>query len=242
VTALFYPPRSAVAAVLASQQTKPSVAPTPLVLVPLPPPVLRPVIRPSSAAEHPAQDRTYDTAAESLLGAEAARQSGIALHALLQHLGRVAPADRQKVVDKALAVLLPEAPERHAALGAKAMSILAKPEFVGLFGPDSRAEVPFLLDATRNGAPVRLAGRIDRIVVANGHVMVVDYKSDAVPAGTPSEVPASYVTQVGLYAYVASQLFPELVVEAGILWTTLESLMILPSPLLRDAVSAFTMR
>jgi ATP-dependent helicase/nuclease subunit A len=242
VTALFYPPRSAAPIVAASEGKSQAVGVSPLVLSPPPPPLLRPVIRPSSAAEHPTQDRTYDTAAESLIGAEGARQSGIALHALLQHLGRVAPADRQKVVDKALAVLLPDAPERHAALGQKAVSILAKPEFATLFGPDSRAEVPFLLDARRNGAPVRLAGRIDRIVVANGRVMVVDYKSDAVPAGTPSEVPASYVTQVGLYAYVASQLFPELVVEAGILWTTLESLMILPSPLLRDAVSAFTMR
>jgi ATP-dependent helicase/nuclease subunit A len=78
--------------------------------------------------------------------------------------------------------------------------------------------------------------------VANGRVLVVDYKSDAVPARTVPEVPASYLMQVGLYAYVASQLFPGLTVEAGILWTSLESLMILPAAALRDAVSAFTMR
>ena len=86
------------------------------------------------------------------------------------------------------------------------------------------------------------AGRIDRMVVAKDRVLVVDYKSDAVPAGTVSEIPASYLTQVGLYAHVASQLFPELGVQAGILWTSLESLMIIPPAALRDAVSAFTMR
>jgi ATP-dependent helicase/nuclease subunit A len=102
--------------------------------------------------------------------------------------------------------------------------------------------VPFRLAARQHGRPVHLAGRIDRIVVETGRVLVVDYKSDALPAGNVSEVPASYVTQVGLYAYVASQLFPELVVEAGILWTTLESLMILPQDRLREAASAFTMR
>ena len=89
---------------------------------------------------------------------------------------------------------------------------------------------------------MRLAGRIDRILVGKGRVLVVDYKSDANPPRIAEEVPAPYVTQVGLYALVAGQLFPELVVEAAILWTTLESLMILPSAALRKAVSAFTMR
>jgi ATP-dependent helicase/nuclease subunit A len=102
--------------------------------------------------------------------------------------------------------------------------------------------VPFHLAARRDGVPVRLAGRIDRLVVEKTAVLVVDYKSDADPPGDASQVPASYLTQVGLYAHVASQLFPGRAIEAGILWTTLESLMILPSARLRDAVSAFTMR
>jgi ATP-dependent helicase/nuclease subunit A len=242
VTALVYPglPASAPASAIGRPEAAGGIVP--LSLAPLPPPAIVPVIRPSSAFESTDGGRAYDTAAESIGGAEAARKSGIALHALLQHLGSLPPASWQKAVEKALPVLLPEAPERHAQLAAKAMSILANPEFAELFGADSRAEVPFLLDAMRHGAPVRLAGRIDRIVVAKGHVTVVDYKSDAIPPGTASEVPASYLTQVGLYAYVASQLFPKLVVRAGILWTSMESLMILPPATLRDAVSAFTMR
>jgi ATP-dependent helicase/nuclease subunit A len=102
--------------------------------------------------------------------------------------------------------------------------------------------VPFALAARRDGKPVRLTGRIDRLLVAKGRVLVVDYKSDATPPGDVSGVPAAYRTQVGLYAHVASQLFPGQVVEAGILWTGLESLMILPAEILREAASAFTMR
>jgi ATP-dependent helicase/nuclease subunit A len=89
---------------------------------------------------------------------------------------------------------------------------------------------------------VRLAGRIDRLLVAKHRVLVLDYKSDAIPPGDVSGVPASYRMQVGLYAHVASQLFPGRVIEAGILWTSLESLMILPAEILREAASAFTMR
>jgi len=214
----------------------------PLHLPPLPRPSPIQMVTPSSAYAASDPGRVLATAAESLGDAEQAREAGLALHALLQHLPNVARAERQKIVEKALPVLLPNAPQRHAELARKALAILDNPAFAELFGPTSRAEVPFLLEAKRGGTPIRLAGRIDRMVVAKDRVLVVDYKSDAVPAGTVSEIPASYLTQVGLYAHVASQLFPELGVQAGILWTSLESLMIIPPAALRDAVSAFTMR
>jgi ATP-dependent helicase/nuclease subunit A len=214
----------------------------PLHLPALPQPTPVPVVTPSSAYAASPPEQVLLAATESLGTAETARRAGLALHALLQHLPQVAPAERTKIVEKALPVLLPEAPERHAELARKALAILGNPRFAELFGPNSRAEVPFLVEARRGDAPVRLAGRIDRMVVANDRVLVVDYKSDAVPAGSVSEVPATYLTQVGLYAHVASQLFPELGVQAGILWTSLESLMIIPPATLRDAVSAFTMR
>lgn len=216
--------------------------PVPIRLEPLSPPPIVPVLRPSSV--YVGREALFETTAETaMLTPDQARREGIAQHALLQHLGRLPRADWTKAVDKALPLLLPGADtQTRATLGERVMSILSKSEFAELFGPDSRAEVPFLVEAKRHGKPVRLAGRIDRMVVAKDHVLVVDYKSDAVPPGTASEVPASYLTQVGLYAHVAGQLFPELTVQAGILWTNLESLMILPPSLLRDAVSAFTMR
>ncbi|HVW93690.1 MAG TPA: double-strand break repair helicase AddA [Devosia sp.] len=214
----------------------------PLRLSPLPRPAPMVVVTPSTAAEAASPERVFDSTAESAIGAESARRAGIALHALLQHLGRVPGPDRPRVADKALAALLPEAPERHAELARKALSVLGNPAFADLFGPNSRAELPFMMEALRDGKPVRLAGRIDRLVVAKDSVLVVDYKSDANPPGDVSEVPASYRMQVGLYAFVASQLFPGLAVEAGILWTSLESMMILPQAMLGDTVKAFTRR
>ena len=209
---------------------------------PLPPPATVPLITPSTAATPLGEDRAFDTALDRAADAEAARRAGTVLHVLLQHLPAIAPDERLRVAEKSLAALLPEAPAQHAALAEKALAILANPAFAELFGPDSRGEVPFLIEARRDGLPVRLGGRIDRLVVAKGEVLVVDYKSDANPPGAASGVSRPYLTQLGLYAYVASQLFPGQVVKAGILWTSLESLMILPSTLLRDAVSAFTMQ
>src|SRR5690606_40196395 len=128
-----------------------------------------------------------------------------------------------------------------ARLPRKAIPILGRPEFGELFGPDSRAEVPFLANALHEGQPVLLAGRIDRLVVTADSVLVVDFKSDAAPAARPEDVPPAYLRQLGLYALVARQLSPGRV-RAAILWTSLESLLELPLEEWEKAASGFTMR
>ncbi|MGV3652370.1 MAG: double-strand break repair helicase AddA, partial [Devosia sp.] len=181
-----------------------------------------------AGSHHPDPLRTLAEAAADPLEADLARRQGIALHALLQHLGRVQEADRPRVAAKAAQALLPEAPQLHAPLAQKALRILAAPDLSRVFGPGSRAEVPFLVKGLRDGQPIRLAGRIDRLVVDETRVLVVDYKSDARVPAESSGAPRAYVTQLGLYALVAGQLFPRHAVETAILWTSLESLMYLP--------------
>jgi ATP-dependent helicase/nuclease subunit A len=244
-TALIYPQeRGGAAAAAGGAAPAPGIAP--LVLPELPKHRLRRIVRPSTAvAERGDADprEVLATAAErlgDLRDPEAARREGIALHALLQHLGRVDPAHRDAVSLKALAVLLPEAPERHAEIAARARSILNRPELQHLFGPGSRAEVPLLARGSRNGAPVTIAGRIDRLVLEPGRVLVVDYKSDARVPATPGEAPPAYLSQLGLYALIAGQLFPGRRVDAAILWTSLEMLMNLPPAMLAERVAGFT--
>ncbi len=216
--------------------------PVPLVLGPVPAPIRPPVLTPSGIGTPGRRTGALDTAAEQVRDADTARRQGIALHALLQHLVRVAPADRMAVALAALNTLLPDGAGDHAAIAARAIRILDKPDHAALFGPGSRAEVPFVADLRRDGADISLAGRIDRLLVDDSGVLVVDYKSDAsVPAG-PDDVPGNYLTQLGLYALVAGQLFPGRDVRTAILWTQLESLMFLPPEHLAAGARGFTMR
>ncbi|MDB5528718.1 MAG: addA [Devosia sp.] len=210
-------------------------------LQPLPAYAAPVVISPSSV--HVSAGMTvFDSAAERVADADTSRKSGIALHALLQHLPKLDPALWPVVVPKAMPVLLPALPGQHQAVGDKAIAILARPELAHVFGTSSRAEVAFALDVLRGGAPVQLAGRIDRLIVDDSSVLVVDYKSDAAAPAEPEQVPQNYQTQLGLYALVAGQLFPGRTVRAAILWTALESLMELPPALLAEAAAGFTLR
>jgi ATP-dependent helicase/nuclease subunit A len=208
----------------------------------VPAPVVPLIVSPSTARGHLSPIEALDSLLEQTRSPDQARREGVVLHALLQHLVPIDQAIWPQIVPKALLALLPEAPERHEALGAKAMSILQRPELQRLFGASSRAEVPFLVNAIRDGAPIRLAGRIDRLVVDEEGVTVLDYKSDASVPDGPEDVPGNYVTQLGLYALIAGQLFPGRPVRAAILWTQLESLMILPADLLKAGSIGFTMQ
>jgi ATP-dependent helicase/nuclease subunit A len=208
----------------------------------VPEPVVPLIVSPSTARGHLSPVEALDSLLEQTRNPDQARREGVVLHALLQHLVPIKREMWPQIVPKSLLALMPEAPERHRALGAKAMSILQRSELQHLFGANSRAEVPFLVHAVRDGEPIRLAGRIDRLVVDEEGVTVVDYKSDASVPQRPEDVPGNYRTQLGLYALVAGQLFPGRNVRATILWTQLESLMNLPPDLLAAGSRGFTMR
>lgn len=221
--------------------TRPALDNAPIDAAPVPEPLVAPLVSPSRAKEGAEQRPILQSLAEQARDAEGARKEGLALHALLQHLGKVRQEDWQQVAPRALETLLPEYASRHAAIASKALSILHRPELSHLFGPYSRAELPFLVPALHRGEPVRLHGRIDCLVVDDSGVLVVDYKSDALVPGHAEDVPPGYLTQLGLYALVAGQLFPGMPVSAAILWTELETLMNLPSRLLEEARSGFTL-
>ncbi|MGV8856080.1 MAG: double-strand break repair helicase AddA [Devosia sp.] len=241
-TALVYPRDRIAPIAIGSAGVSPRLPPEPLRFAPLPEPVTIPLVAPSLAGSSAPSSSGLDSLAERARDADAARREGIALHALLQHLGKLDPAIWPEIAGKALVALLPDSPAEHSRLAAKAISILTRPELAQVFGPGSRAEVPFLLAAERDDAPIRLTGRIDRLVIDEHTVLVIDYKSDASVPGGPGDVPGNYLTQLGLYASVAGQLFPGRTIHAAILWTTLESLMKLPVVALAAGTRGFTLR
>jgi ATP-dependent helicase/nuclease subunit A len=207
---------------------------------PAPPePTPRKTIRPSTAYEDDLA--VFSTAAEAVGDADSARKKGIALHALLQHLSAIDHEIRADIALRALEVLLPDQIDQHERLRDKALSILNGPENQHIFGKDSRAEVPFLLNARQNDQPVRLAGRIDRLVVTKDQILAIDFKSDAKPVMDPEKIPGNYVTQLGLYVFAGKQIFPNHRISAAIFWTANETMVAIPDEMLKKATAAFTL-
>ncbi|MCK0197072.1 double-strand break repair helicase AddA [Ancylobacter sp. 6x-1] len=94
-----------------------------------------------------------------------------------------------------------------------ALGTLALPDLAPLFAIDSHAEVP-LMGVLDDGTTVN--GRIDRIAIEPGRILLADFKTDARPPATPL---AGHVHQITLYARLAERLFPGRAVDARIVYT-----------------------
>ena len=93
--------------------------------------------------------------------------------------------------------------------------ILSDPRFSALFGPGSLGEAP--LAATLPDGRV-IAGTVDRLLVEEGRVSVIDFKTGREPAGE-ADVPNAHRAQMAAYVEALQVIFPGRQVIASLLYT-----------------------
>jgi ATP-dependent helicase/nuclease subunit A len=107
------------------------------------------------------------------------------------------------------------APEAREALLAETLAILAHPDFAPLFAPGSVAEVPVIGLL----GELALAGQIDRLVVGEAAVLIVDYKTLRPPPLDEADVPEAYLDQLAAYRAAIATIYPDRPVRCALLWT-----------------------
>ena len=166
----------------------------------------------------PSRPTSIEPAVRSPLGEDhgAAFQRGRLIHRLLQSLPELPAERRAGAAERFLALPVHElAPETRAAIAAEALAVLEEPEFAPIFGPGSRAEVP-VVGLIGNRA---LSGQIDRIVVSDDAVLVVDYKTLRPAPASEAEIPTLYLDQLAAYVAAIAAIYPTKRVRAALLWT-----------------------
>lgn len=224
----------------------PAAAPAALAPLALPNWLLTPA-QPESPAESflrpsdPAEDASRKVRpAESLEQRARALQHGTLVHRLLQALPDI-PASRRQ--EAALAYLARNAAgwseaERQA-LAESTLALIADSPFAAVFAPGSRAEVPIVGRLERpGGRPALVSGQIDRLVVTEREVLIVDFKTNHAPPTDPAEAPKGYVRQLALYRAVLGRLYPQLAVRAALLWTETTELMEISAPALEAELAS----
>ena len=185
---------------------------------------------------HLAEDEE-PAAPSPLTSAGAVYRRGRILHRLLQALPGQ-PADRREAL---LTRLLADpahglGADEQRALADEIRRILDAPDLAGLFGPNSRAEVPL---AGVIGDRM-VFGQIDRLAISPDEVLILDYKSDRAPPDEPDQVPVAYLRQMAAYQALLRQIYPGRAVRCGLLWTQGPRLMMLDEALLAGGVPAGT--
>ena len=161
--------------------------------------------------------------------AASAAERGEAIHLLLQHLPGQPDANWPGLADHLITN-----PVLRPAASAEAMRILNNPAFADLFGSNSLSEVGI----TATLGSVHIYGVIDRLILADGSVLAVDFKSNAVVPSRPEDVPEGLLRQLGAYRHILTLLYPDRRVDTAILWTRTAVLM----PVGAEIVSAALQR
>jgi ATP-dependent helicase/nuclease subunit A len=161
---------------------------------------------------------------------------GRAMHKLFQVLPDLAQDDRQVVARRILARHGIE-PGEIEEIAEAALALITAPEFAPFFARSSMAEVPFVARLSGPIGPV--SGQIDRLIVTEEAVLILDFKTDRRPPSSPDEVSAAYVAQLAAYRLALAPMFPGKPIRTALLWTELPALMELPADMLDLAFSAY---
>lgn len=161
---------------------------------------------------------------------------GRAVHKTLERLG-VAPPERWSAIARETALGFITDPVLAQAAANEALAVRRDLLLSHLFARGSYGEVPLRGRVDWRGKTVDVAARLDRVVIRESDVLIVEYKTDRVVPKANAAIPANYVAQLALYRIAVERLFPGRVVNCGILWTVEPRLSLLPSTLLQEAVS-----
>lgn len=180
------------------------------------------LLRPSDSDD---DERIGSRSGESERLRQLALQRGNLVHRLLQSLPDIAAEKRRETALNFLARNAKDWSDLdRVALATQVLSLIGDPRLAELFAPGSRAEVAVAGRLMRNdGSPVLVSGQIDRLVLTNTEIRIVDYKTNHNPPRKLIEAPKTYIRQLALYRGVLAKLYPDRPIRAALLWTeTLE--------------------
>jgi ATP-dependent helicase/nuclease subunit A len=120
--------------------------------------------------------------------------------------------------------------------------VLGAQEFSALFDAQGLSEVPIVGQVHLAGrdAPVKVSGRIDRLIVGDTQVLAIDFKTDRIIADSPQTINIGYLRQMAIYRHLLTKVFPDRQIICHLLWTTGPLLMELPEALLSSALKTVT--
>ncbi len=110
--------------------------------------------------------------------------------------------------------------------------LLTHQDFQGVFGENSYAEV----DVSGGIQGQKFNGQIDRLIIENKKITIIDFKSNKASPQSLDEVPESYIGQLKIYKELIQKIYPAHEVSCELIWVRPALRMPVPSSFL-DAFS-----
>ena len=117
----------------------------------------------------------------------------------------------------------------------EATKVLSSPELGRVFQDNALIEVPVSASLRELGGN-RIHGVIDRLIIENDRILIVDFKTNEMVPDEPARVPIGLLRQMGAYVSAVGEIYPGRLIESAILWTKAPQLMMLPHDIVTDAL------
>ena len=101
-------------------------------------------------------------------------------------------------------------------------NVLQHAEFAPIFGAGSEAEVPFhgrVKNKYDESSFFAVSGIIDRLLVTDTDIYVIDYKTNRPPPTVETNVPDVYLKQMAMYGATLRHIYPDKTIHCALLWT-----------------------
>jgi ATP-dependent helicase/nuclease subunit A len=192
------------------------------------------LLRPSDTGSTGRKIRSGESAVER----SRAMQRGTLVHRLLESLPDVAAPRRRDAARNYLARNAADWSESERdELAGKVLALIEERRFAAVFAGGSRAEVSIVGRLELPGRPL-VSGQIDRLVVTDSEVLIVDFKTNHSPPTDPAEAPQAYIRQLALYRAVLARLYPKHGIRTALLWTETPEFMEIFPPALDAALAS----
>lgn len=167
-----------------------------------------------------------------------ALQKGNVTHKLLEVLPDIPQENRQELAGQYLVQTCPDwSDAQRQQLLNTVFGIFSDPRFIPLFEGDAKAEVSLAGRLDVKSGSMLVTGQIDRLIVSQKNVTVLDYKTNRHVPQSLDEIPDEYITQLALYRELVSRIYSDKSVISALLWTQTPELTIIDDNLLDIALA-----
>lgn len=147
-------------------------------------------------------------------------------HTLLQYLPHIPPQSREERGQKFLALQAHDIPENiRQEILHETIQVMNHSNFAEIFSIGSQAEIP-ITGLLPSGEII--SGQIDRLLIKEHEILIIDYKSNRPAAQTLDDIPAQYIQQMRAYHTAMQEAYPQHKIRCALLWTQTCVLMEVP--------------
>jgi ATP-dependent helicase/nuclease subunit A len=162
---------------------------------------------------------------------------GLLIHRLLQLLPDL-PTERRAEAARSLLQREPDLTQaQRREMADAALGVLDDAQFAAVFGPGSRAEAAIAGGSPELPRRLAVSGRVDRLVVADDRVLVIDFKTNRPAPDRIEDADPAYLVQMAVYTAVLRSVFPGRRIEAALVWTDGPKLMPVPEIIVEQSLA-----